>query len=283
MIKIAVVVLSTVFFLKAQHALLGEADPIAMLEGVALVLLGPLFSVMLSHPHDDLRRLWRELVGLRRNSGDAREDILIGQIRQLAKVWQESGPKELEAVASTITNPFLRKGVDMVIDGYAPDEIRRILEKNYDLYLSGKEVLGGILGSMTRLPQSFGFIGTVVGLINVLGNLSNKASIGPGVSVALFSTLYGLLFANFLFMPLYKKYAERIRGEVSSFPLITEGVLGLANRESSRYLHYKLESCLGNGDLAVAPVAQAVVQPKPRRRRVAPVSLSFVRVFSFLN
>ena len=55
MIKIAVVVLSTVLFLKAQHALLGEADPFSILEGVALVLLGPLFSVMLSHPQDALR------------------------------------------------------------------------------------------------------------------------------------------------------------------------------------------------------------------------------------
>lgn len=282
MIKIAVVLLSTVFFLKAQHALLGEADPIAMLEGVLLVLLGPLFSVMLSHPHDDLRRLWRELVGLRRHGGHDQGELL-GQIRQLARVWHESGPKELEAAAGTITNPFLRKGVDMVIDGYTPEEIRRILEKNYDLYLSSKEALGGILGAMTRLPQSFGFIGTVVGLINVLGNLGNKAAIGPGVSVALYSTLYGLLFANFLFLPLYKKYAERIRAEISAFPLITEGVLGLANRESSRYLHYKLESCLAGGEMVGEPVAPPVRQLKPGRRRMAPVSLSFVRVFSFLN
>ncbi|HIJ89771.1 MAG: MotA/TolQ/ExbB proton channel family protein [Desulfobulbaceae bacterium] len=281
MIKIAVVVLSTVLFLKAQHALLGEADPLSILEGVALVLLGPLFSVMLSHPHDVLRRLWREILALRRHQGGSQEGELLGQIRRLAKVWQESGPKELEEASKKIANPFLRKGVDMVIDGYAPDDIRRILEKNYDFYLSRKEALAGILSSLTRLPQSFGFIGTVVGLINVLGHLNDKASIGPGVSVALFSTLYGLLFANFLFMPLYKKYAERVRDEVSSFPLITEGVLGLANRESSRHLHYKLESCLEDGE---APEASAPApQPKTRRHRIAPASFSFVRVFSFLS
>jgi len=280
MIKIAVVVLSTVLFLKAQHALLGEADPLSILEGVALVLLGPLFSVMLSHPQDALRRLWGELLALRRHQGGNQEGELLRQIRQLAKVWQESGPKELEEMGKKIANPFLRKGVDMVIDGYTPDDIRRILEKNYDLYLSRKEALAGILSSLTRLPQSFGFIGTVVGLINVLGHLNDKASIGPGVSVALFSTLYGLLFANFLFMPLYKKYAERIREEVNSFPLITEGVLGLANRESSRHLHYKLESCLGTG---AAEVSAPVPQPQPRQRRIASVPFSLVRVFSFLS
>ena len=280
MIKIAVVVLSTVLFLKAQHALLGEADPLSILEGVALVLLGPLFSVMLSHPQDALRRLWGELLALRRHQGGNQEGELLRQIRQLAKVWQESGPKELEEMGKKIANPFLRKGVDMVIDGYTPDDIRRILEKNYDLYLSRKEALAGILSSLTRLPQSFGFIGTVVGLINVLGHLNDKASIGPGVSVALFSPLYGLLFANFLFMPLYKKYAERIREEVNSFPLITEGVLGLANRESSRHLHYKLESCLGTG---AAEVSAPVPQPQPRQRRIASVPFSLVRVFSFLS
>lgn len=282
MIKIAVVVLSTVLFLKAQHALLGEADLLSLLEGVALVLLGPLFSVMLSHPHETLRKLWREILSLRCHQGGKHEGELLGQIRYLAKVWQESGPKELEEAGKKITNPFLRKGVDMVIDGYAADDIRRILEKNYDLYLSRKEALAGILSSLTRLPQSFGFIGTVVGLINVLGHLDNKAGIGPGVSVALFSTLYGLLFANFLFLPLYKKYAEWVRDEVSSFPLITEGVLGLANRESSRHLHYKLESCLGAGGEA-AEATPPVSQRQPRRLRTAPVSFSLVRVFSFLS
>jgi len=231
----------------------------------------------LSHPHEALRRLWGELRVLHCHQSGRQEGELLGQICQLAKVWQESGPKELEAAGKKIVNPFLRKGVDMVIDGYAPDDIRRILEKNYDLYLSRKEALAGILSSLTRLPQSFGFIGTVVGLINVLGNLNDKAGIGPGVSVALFSTLYGLLFANFLFMPLYKKYAERVREEISSFPLITEGVLGLANRESSRHLQYKLESCLGVGEVAT------VSQPRPRRQRTAPASFSLVRVFSFLS
>lgn len=280
MIKIAVVVLSTVLFLKAQHALLGEADPLAILEGVALVLLGPLFSVMLSHPQETLRRLWGEILALR-HQGGCREGELLAQIRRLARVWQEAGPKELEAEGKKIVNPFLRKGVDMVIDGYAPADIRRILEKNYDLYLSRKEALAGILSSLTRLPQSFGFIGTVVGLINVLGNLNDKAGIGPGVSVALFSTLYGLLFANFLFMPLCKKYAERIREEVNSFHLITEGVLGLANRESSRHLHYKLESCLAAGEAAEVPAPAP--PPRSRRPRIAPVPFSLVRVFSFLD
>lgn len=281
MIKIAVVVLSTVLFLKAQHALLGEADPLSILGGVALVLLGPLFSVMLSHPHDILLRLWKEILALRRYQGGGQEGELLGQIRQLARVWQESGPKELEEANKKIVNPFLRKGVNMVIDGYAPDDIRRILEKNYDFYLSRKEALAGILSSLTKLPQSFGFIGTVVGLINVLGHLNDKSTIGPGVSMALFSTLYGLLFANFLFMPLYKKYAARIRDEVNFFPLITEGVLGLANRESSRHLHYKLESCLGSGE--VVAVAAPVSHLLPKRHRIAPTPFSFVRVFSFLS
>lgn len=281
MIKIAVVVLSTVLFLKTQHALLGEADPISILEGVALVLLGPLFSVILSHPHDALRRLWREILDLRHHQGGTKEQELLAQIRQMAMVWQESGPKELEEAGKKIANPFLRKGVNMVIDGYAPDDIRRILEKYYDLYISRKAVLAGILSSLTRLPQSFGFIGTVVGLINVLGHLNDKASIGPGVSVALFSTLYGLLFANFLFMPLYKKYAARVGDEVNSFPLITEGVLGLANRESSRHLQYKLESCLGAN--AAEEVLTPAPQPQPRQNRIAPLPFSLVRVFSFLS
>ncbi|OGQ99307.1 MAG: hypothetical protein A2505_04740 [Deltaproteobacteria bacterium RIFOXYD12_FULL_55_16] len=249
MIKIAIVVLSTLLFLKGQNALLGAANPFYILEGVALVLFGPLFSVMLSHPHRDLHKLWEELLAMRRQQRKSQDRELLVQIRQLARVWQGAGPQELAEAGKKITNPFLRKGVDMVIDGYTPEEIQRILEKNYSFHLSQKETLAGILSSLTKLPQSFGFIGTVAGLISVLANLNDKASIGPGVSVALFSTLYGLLFANFLFLPLHKKYIALIRDEINSFPLITEGVLGLANRESSCHLYYKLESYMGAGEV----------------------------------
>lgn len=242
MLKIFTVVAATLFFLQVQSVLLNGHNYLPILQSLLLVLLGPMLSILLTYPHSDIRALWQDLVGGRQAAEEDEED-LAGQIRQLARKWNVSGSRDLDLEAARISNPFLRKGVEMIVDGYSGEEIRRILEKNYDRHLSGRQARLHILSSLVRLTQSFGFMGTVVGLINVLSNLSDKSSMGSGVAVALFTTLYGLLFANFIYIPAQRRYAERIRMELHAFPLISEGVLGLARRENAAHLYYKLRSC----------------------------------------
>jgi len=241
MLKIFTVLAATLFFLQVHSVLLNGHNYLPIFQSLLLVLLGPMLSILLTYPHADIRALWQELAGGRQE--EEGEEDLAGQIRLLARKWNVSGSRDLDLEAAQIKNPFLRKGVEMIVDGYSGEEIRRILEKNCDRHLSGRQARLHILSSLVRLTQSFGFMGTVVGLINVLSNLSDKASMGSGVAVALFTTLYGLLFANFIYIPAHRRYAERIRQELHAFPLISEGVLGLARRENAAHLYYKLRSC----------------------------------------
>lgn len=251
MLKIFTILAATLFFLQLQTVLVNDGNYLPIFQSILLVLLGPLLSILLTYPHNDIRTLWQELIG--REGKEVQEEDLADQIRELARKWNISGSKDMELTAEKIDNPFLRKGVEMIVDGYSGEEIRRILEKNYERHLSGRQARLNILSSLVRLTQSFGFMGTVIGLINVLSNLNDKASIGAGVSVALFTTLYGLLFANFIHIPTHRKYAEKIRQELHVFPIISEGVLGLARRENAAYLYYKLRSCFGDQLQVCAP------------------------------
>lgn len=251
MIRILTVAAGSLVLLQMQSSLVGGGNYLPIVLSILLVVLGPLLAIVLTYPRHTILGLLDELSQGERRPG---RENLAEQIRELARIWTATNPREFDLAAVKIPNPFLRKGMEMVADGYTVEEIRRILEKSYDRHLSGRELRLNILGSLVRLTQSFGFMGTVIGLIIVLGNLQDPAHIGSGLSVALFTTLYALLFANFIYIPLQRQYADKIRREAETFPLISEGVLGLANRESASHIYYKLNSCF-DGEPFAAEVA----------------------------
>ena len=264
MLRFVIVVAGTVVLSQLQSTLVGGGSYLPIILSVLLVLLGPMLSLLMTYPGSAILGLLDELSipEERIRRGEAN---IAGQIRDLAKTWTAVSPRRFDLATVKIPNPFLRKGMEMVADGYAGEEIRRIMDKNYQRHLSLREARLNMLNSLIRLTQSFGFMGTVIGLIAVLGNLQDKADIGSGVSVALFTTLYGLLFANFIYIPMHRRYAESIRRELQIFPLITEGVMGLANRESASHIYYKLTTCL-NGEAGEPSFAQRV---KPMRLALA--------------
>ncbi|GEM_PF-3604929 len=241
MTRMVLVLLGTALVCIAHGLFLDNAPFLPIFLSMLLVLFGPLFSIALAHPWPSLRKLWQEI--LAPGSRRGRELAVIEEIRKVARVWQVAGRKDLERVNRGIDNPFLRKGVEMLIDGYGGPDIKRILERNFEIHLSAREARANILASLIKLTQSFGFIGTVIGLISVLGSLHNTAEIGSGVSLALFTTLYGLLLSNLVYIPAHKKYIEALRAEYNLFPIVAEGIQGITNRESSKYLCYKLNFC----------------------------------------
>lgn len=268
MYRIIVVAVGTVVLLQLQSSLVGGGNYLPIVLSVLLVLLGPLLSLLLTYPGPAILGLLDEL-SIPEERIRRREENIAEQIRDLAKVWTAASAREFDLSTVKIRNPFLRKGMEMVADGYGGEEIRRIMEKNYQRHLLLREARLNILNSLIRLTQSFGFMGTVIGLIAVLGNLQDKANIGAGVSVALFTTLYGLLFANFIYIPLHRRYAERVRRELQIFPLITEGVMGLVNRESASHIYYKLNSCLDS------ELPEGTVVPKAGSLRLALASCTW--------
>jgi chemotaxis protein MotA len=225
--------------------IIGETSIILNLKSGLLVLGGSLLIGFLSFPIKSHMDLFKTLHAIFRHSETDYQD-LIKNISRLSRINRLYGNLALEKESDTIENLFLRKGIELVVDGYDPYEIQQIMDKEYELYFSRKESLINILDTFQKLAPAVGFVGTIMGLIDVLGNIGAPLEMGKGMSIALLTTLYGLLFANFLFLPLSKKLTEHIKAESMLLYIISEGVIDISNDKNSKAVAYRLQSYIKN-------------------------------------
>lgn len=225
--------------------IIGETSIILNLKSGLLVLGGTLVIGFLSFPIKSHMDLFKTLHAIFRHSETDYQD-LIKNISRLSRINRLYGKLALEKESDTIENLFLRKGIELVVDGYDPYEIQQIMDKEYELYFSRKESLINILDTFQKLAPAVGFVGTIMGLIDVLGNIGAPLEMGKGMSIALLTTLYGLLFANFLFLPLSKKLTEHIKAESMLLYIISEGVIDISNDKNSKAVAYRLQSYIKN-------------------------------------
>ena len=225
--------------------IIGETSIILNLKSGLLVLGGTLVIGFLSFPIKSHMDLFKTLHAIFRHSETDYQD-LIKNISRLSRINRLYGNLALEKESDNIENLFLRKGIELVVDGYDPYEIQQIMDKEYELYFSRKESLINILDTFQKLAPAVGFVGTIMGLIDVLGNIGAPLEMGKGMSIALLTTLYGLLFANFLFLPLSKKLTEHIKAESMLLYIISEGVIDISNDKNSKAVAYRLQSYIKN-------------------------------------
>jgi chemotaxis protein MotA len=210
-----------------------------------LVFGGTIVIGFLSFPMKRYRELFKTMVVvLRGRETDYRK--LIKDIARLSRINRLYGHLALEKEARLINNFLLRKGIELIVDGYDSYDIYQIMEKEYEIYFSRKESLVSILSTQQKLAPVIGFLGTIIGLISVLNHLESPANMGQGMAIALLTTLYGLLIANFLFLPLHKKLSEHLRTESSLSYVILEGVMDISNDKNSRAIAYHLQSYVEN-------------------------------------
>lgn len=234
-----------IFFLGLSTKIVGETSMMLNLKSGIMVLGGTLVIGFLSFPMKSYRDLFKTLfVIFRRNEMDYR--ILIKDIARLSRVNRLYGDLVLEKEARRTKNVFLRKGIDLIVDGYESFDIHNIMEKEYEIYFSRKESLVNILNTLQKLAPVIGFLGTIIGLISVLNHLGSPADMGKGMAIALLTTLYGLLIANFLFLPLHKKLTEHLKMESALLYVIIEGVLDISQGKNSRAIAYHLQSYIEN-------------------------------------
>jgi chemotaxis protein MotA len=234
-----------IFFLGLSTKIVGETSMMLNLKSFIMVLGGTLVIGFLSFPMKSYRDLFKTLfVIFHRNELDYR--ILIKDITRLSRVNRLYGDLVLEKEARRTKNVFLRKGIDLIVDGYESFEIHNIMEKEYEIYFSRKESLVNILNTLQKIAPVIGFLGTIIGLISVLNHLGSPADMGKGMAIALLTTLHGLLIANFLFLPLHKKLTEHLKMESALLYVIIEGVLDISQGKNSRAIAYHLQSYIEN-------------------------------------
>lgn len=171
----------------------------------------------------------------------------VGRIIRWAYVVQRQGFPALEQEAKKAAggDKFMRFGLDMVVSGYTGEEVREILTNAVESTFGRNTVQVDILRSMGGASPAFGMIGTLIGLIIMLDNLSGDPSeLGAGLALALLTTLYGVLFARLLYIPAATKIQQR--EEIVRFRnyLIAEGMALLADKKSPRYIQDRMNSYL---------------------------------------
>lgn len=170
----------------------------------------------------------------------------VGRVIRWGYAVQKNGLPALDGEVKKLkdTDRFLAFGVDMVIAGYTGDEVRGILNTTIESTYGRNSVQAKILMDMGANAPAFGMIGTLVGLVIMLGNLSDPEALGPSLSIALITTLYGVMFARLLFVPAGSKVQQR--EDIVRFRnyLVAEGLVLLAEQKSPRFIQDKMNSFL---------------------------------------
>lgn len=169
---------------------------------------------------------------------------VVAVIVAMADRARREGLLALEDMAREVEDPFLRKGVELTVDGTDPDEIREILEAEIDAKRAADKVGAKFFGDMGGYAPTLGIIGTVIGLIHVLSNLSTPEKLGHLIAGAFVATLWGVLSANALWLPLANKLRRLSDLEAAHMELLLEGVLAVQSGTNPRLVEQKLRSIL---------------------------------------
>ncbi|HDQ92597.1 MAG TPA: motility protein A [Synergistetes bacterium] len=158
----------------------------------------------------------------------------------LSRKARSEGLLALEEMVKDVKDDFIRKSTQLVIDGTSPEVVQSILDTEIDLLerreLSSRRVFD-LLG---ELAPAFGMLGTLIGLIQMLRNLDTPEALGPGMALALLTTLYGSMIANAFAIPVSKKIAVQTSSRVSFMEIVVEGVLSIQAGENPRLVEEKL-------------------------------------------
>jgi chemotaxis protein MotA len=178
---------------------------------------------------------------------------LVDRIKDLAGKARKDGLLALEDEA--VTNVFFKKGIQLCVDGQPPEFVKKVLANEMEKSIERNELGARIFRAIGDAAPAFGMIGTLVGLVQMLANMSDPSAIGPSMAIALLTTLYGALFANLFALPIADKLEIRYQYDRLTKSLIIEGVLGIAQGESPHVIDEILGTYLQ--DARAAQVAEA--------------------------
>lgn len=168
----------------------------------------------------------------------------IKQIIELSNIGRKEGLLALEEAANNIEDEFLKKGIMLVVDGTDPELVRGILETDLVCLEERHKKVIGFWEKWAEMGPAWGMIGTLLGLVNMLKKLDDASSIGPNMAVALLTTLYGSLIANWLCNPIGSKLKVNNDLEVTLKTITIEGLLSIQAGENPRVIEEKLKSFL---------------------------------------
>lgn len=164
---------------------------------------------------------------------------------KFAEKARREGLLALEEAVKDVNDPFLKKGIEMAVDGTDPEQLREIMEAEIYAYKSEREVPMKFWEAAGGFAPTIGILGTVLSLVHIMHNLSDPGSLGPAISGAFVATLLGVGSANIIYLPLSTKIKRMTKIQAHHMEVVVEGVLSIQAGSNPRVIQQKLNAILG--------------------------------------
>lgn len=208
---------------------------------VMIVLGGTMAAIMVCFPFEEVRQAVRAAMKAFTSKGMPARDV-VGTMVKIAEISRKEGIIALEKIQTT--NPILKKATQLIADSADPDLIRDTVVIEIVSMKKRHNVGIAVFTRLGSLAPAMGMIGTLIGLVQMLANLSDPTSIGPAMAVAILTTFYGAMLSNLLFLPLAGKLKARSMQEELTLQVIFEGAKSILENNNPRLVYEKLSSFL---------------------------------------
>lgn len=208
-----------------------------------IVIGGIIASTLINYPLKHIISVMTVVkVAFKGNSQDPLEIIRL--IVRLAEKARREGLLALENEAEEINDEFIRKGIQLIVDGSDPELVRNILQTEIVMMENRHKTGAGIFDAMGASAPAYGMLGTVIGLVLMLKQINDPSALGPGMALALITTFYGSLLANLIFIPIAGKLRLRSHEEIINKEIVIEGMLSIQAGENPRIVAEKMKCFL---------------------------------------
>jgi chemotaxis protein MotA len=226
-------------------AVLKGAGITALLSGAAfmIVVVGTVAAICLQTPLPVMKRAMRILPWVLRPPSVPRAE-LIRKMVEWSNTARKQGLLGLESVIDKESDDFLRKGLQLVVDGSEPDVIRSVLEVDLHVREQSDTRAAKVFEGMGVYSPTLGIIGAVLGLMAVMQNLADPSKLGHGIAAAFVATIYGIGLANLFFLPAASKLKGAIQSQSEAREMVIEGMISIAQGENPRSIESKLQGYL---------------------------------------
>lgn len=221
----------------------GQLMMFVSIASLFIVLGGSFAALAVSYPLEQLKKIPKLCKILVSEQVYNLVDVTI-IFEQLAQKARKDGLLALENELASVEDEFMRRGLQMVVDGALGDEIREVLTTEIEVLENRHSLNQDMFSKWGALSPGFGMLGTIIGLIIMLGNMSSPDDLGTGMATALITTFYGSFFANLVFDPIAENLRKKTEKEMMFKTVIIEGVLMIQSGMNPRMVKDKISTYL---------------------------------------
>ncbi len=220
-------------------------DPMLFLDlpSLAIVLVGTLAATFISYPLSEVLRIFGLFATVMRNEKLYTQDDM-EELVEISRKWMGGNLRQVEEALDQVRNPFLRTGVQLVVDNTPEEDIIELLQWRISRLRAREHAEAQLFRVMASFAPAFGMVGTLIGLVNLMFLLGDgdMSSIGRQMAIALITTFYGVLLANLVFKPVAVKLERRTEQRVVLMNMVLQGISMMCNKRSPGLMRETLNS-----------------------------------------